>query len=126
MDNLAQIIVPIVVAMFASAGFWNWISNRKDGTQKMIEELSARLDAFMKRSEEHDIKTIRLRILRFDDELRLNVPHSEEYYTNILDDISEYTSYCAQNPNFKNEKARHAIDHISRAYDKCHAENNFL
>ena len=124
--DLASILVPIIVAMFASAGFWNWLANRKGGTEKLIEELSNKLDAFMLKSEENDIKTIRLRILRFDDELRLNIRHSEEYFNNIMDDISDYKRYCDTHPSFKNEKAVHAIDHISKAYDKCHQENDFL
>ena len=124
--DLASILVPIIVAMFASAGFWNWLANRKGGTEKLIEELSNKLDAFMLKSEENDIKTIRLRILRFDDELRLNIRHSEEYFNNIMDDISDYKRYCSSHPAFKNEKAVHAIDHISKAYDKCHQENDFL
>lgn len=126
MDNLASILVPIIVAMFASAGFWNWISNRKGCTEKLIEDLSNKLDAFMEKSEENQIKTIRLRILRFDDELRLNIRHSREYFDNILDDIAEYKKFCDSHPLFRNEKVNHAVDHINKAYDKCHQDNDFL
>jgi hypothetical protein len=126
MDHIGQYIVPIIVAMFASGGFWSFIQSLKGSTEKMIEALSQKLESFMAKAEENDIKTIRLRILRFDDELRLNIRHSREYFDNILDDISDYQKYCKSHPDFKNEKVNHAIAHIGEAYDKCHAENDFL
>ena len=126
MDQLGNYLVPVIVAMFASGGFWSFIQSRKGSTEQMIEALSDKLESFMVKSEENNIKTIRLRILRFDDELRLNIRHSREYFDNILEDTTEYQKYCNSHPDFRNEKVNHAIAHIGEAYDKCHAENDFL
>ena len=68
----------------------------------------------------------RTRILRFADELRRDVKHSEEFFNQILDDISDYERYCAEHPEYKNSKAVNAIAEIDKVYQKCMEKNSFL
>ena len=93
----------------------------------------ARLDALEKAQndfyelyKEDDAKAARGRILRFSDELRVKVRHSEEFFNNILEDIHVYESYCETHPNFLNRKAQSAIEFIEEIYEKCLRENDFL
>ena len=68
----------------------------------------------------------RTRILRFGDELRRGVEHSEEFFNQILDDISDYERYCAEHPEYKNSKAVNAIAEIDKVYQRCMEKNSFL
>lgn len=68
----------------------------------------------------------RSHILRFGDELRHGVPHSQEHFDQILLDISKYERYCNDHPEFPNGKAVATIKQIKKTYQKCLDENNFL
>lgn len=71
-------------------------------------------------------KNNRSKILRFDDELRIGVRHSYEYFEDILRTVKEYEDYCQSHPNFQNRQAQSAINHIQAAYDKAHQDNSFI
>ena len=68
----------------------------------------------------------RTKILRFADELRRDVKHSEEFFNQILADISHYKNYCRTHPDYQNDKAVNAIAKIENVYQKCMEENSFL
>lgn len=123
-----NIIVTIIVAVIGSSWFGNWISNRasKNDIVDMIKNLEEKIDTNEKKRDMKDAEHTRSKILRFDDELRMNIRHSQEYFDDIIKDINDYESYCESNPSFKNRKAESAISHIMQAYDKCHQQNDFL
>lgn len=66
------------------------------------------------------------RILHFNDELLHGIKHSKEHFDQTLSDITEYDSYCAKHPDFKNQITIHATKNILQTYDKCTAEASFL
>ena len=68
----------------------------------------------------------RIRILRFSDEIRRNVKHSQESFDQTLSDITKYEQYCKDHPEFENKKTVLANKRISEAYDKCVEDNDFL
>ena len=62
----------------------------------------------------------RARILRFSDELRRGVNHSEESFNNVLEDIDNYTEYCLEREDvYINSKADAAIRNIKGVHDRC-------
>lgn len=75
---------------------------------------------------EQQILECRVRILKASDEIRRELKHSEEFYDQINDDISNYNKYCLSHPEFQNNKATHAIANINRAYAQCIKDNSFL
>ena len=79
-----------------------------------------------RRMDKDDADGCRTRILRFADELRRDVKHSEEFFNQILDDISDYERYCTEHPEYKNSKAVNAIAEIDKVYQKCMEKNSFL
>lgn len=81
---------------------------------------------FEKYYKQDDAKSARRRILSCADELRRGVEHSQEFFDDVLEDISYYNNYCAENPDFKNMKAVVAIEFIKETYHNCLKENNFL
>lgn len=68
----------------------------------------------------------RTHILRFGDEIRLGISHSEEHFNQILLDIHNYEKYCDEHKSYKNDKAVTTIDLIRHTYSKCLSENLFL
>ena len=75
---------------------------------------------------EERAKSNRSKILRFDDELRIGIRHSYEYFEDILRTVKEYEDYCDSHPKFKNRQAESAIKHIQEAYDEAHENNTFI
>lgn len=75
---------------------------------------------------ESEATNARYRILRFDDEIRHKVKHTEEHFNQIMDDIDNYERYCNSHPNYKNSRAASAIENTRRTYEKCRQENSFL
>lgn len=107
---------------------------KQDRTADRITELSEKvndvqttLNAHIKADAENDAKQARRRIISFSDECRRGLQHSEEHFTSILDDITDYKYYCEHvNPKFKNEKAVHSIKFIEEVYAKAQKENKFI
>ena len=67
-----------------------------------------------------------MRILRFGDEIRHGQLHSAEHYNDVLQDFTEYESFCLSHPGFKNQKAQATIKLITKAYEEHMRKNDFL
>jgi hypothetical protein len=80
----------------------------------------------MERLDETKADTARYRIIRFADEIRQGILHSEEHFGQILSDIKMYEDYCSTHPAYKNQKAVMAIDKIEKTYRKCMDEDSFI
>lgn len=117
---------------------WTWLAeqfgkaankemlDRLDAVEKKINSIEERDLEQDKKSEEDRVKAARRRILRCSDEIRSKVKHSQEYFDDMLGDISFYKQYCKENPKFENEKAVIAIKIIEETYERCHKNNDFL
>ena len=90
------------------------------------QENAARLTEMNRIICENNATTARYRILRFNDELLHGAHHSQEHFDQVLGDITSYESYCAEHPEYENNKAVLAIQHIKRIYQKCITDNDFL
>jgi hypothetical protein len=76
--------------------------------------------------DEEKANTRRYRILRFDDEIRHKVRHTEEHFNQIMEDVDYYERYCKTHQNYENSKAVSAIKNVKQTWEKCKAENSFL
>lgn len=65
-------------------------------------------------------------ILIFDDDLYMGTKHTQERFNDILDEIDIYQHYCDSHPEYPNNKAAAAMDHIKEVYDDCRANHKFL
>ena len=109
-----------------------------DNIETELNTLSKKVDQLEKADEDMREETARLeamkarrRILTSADKIRRNSKEergyfSEEYYNDILKDITDYHEYCSLHPNFENEKAGVAIKVIRETYQRCLANNDFL
>ncbi len=85
-----------------------------------------RLNEHIRLDDERNADEHRARILRFNNELVRNIPHTKEEFIDALADIDEYERYCEQHPEYKNNRAVHAIANIGRVYDERLAKHDFL
>lgn len=110
---------------------WSWLGKiiGRAINAEVIEKVD-RLSADVKANKDTDdqewAELRRTHILRFGDEIRLGVLHSEEHFNQILLDIHQYNKYCDEHKSYKNDKAIATIDLIKQAYSKCLSENRFL
>ena len=100
--------------------------DKLESVETEVKDLKEKHDKLENRMDKDDTDACRTRILRFADELRRGVEHSEEFFNQILDDVSDYEHYCLEHPNYKNNKAGNAIAEIDKVYQKCMEKNSFL
>ncbi len=77
------------------------------------------------KQEEYEIKSARMRIQRFADEMYGGMRHSKEHFDLILMDIAAYNNYCENHPGFINEKTKVAQEVICERYEQCLRERSF-
>lgn len=87
---------------------------------------SDRLNEHIRLDDEHNADEHRARILRFNNELIRDIPHTKEEFVDILADIDSYEQYCCKHPEYKNNRAVHAIANIGRVYDERLQKHDFL
>lgn len=91
-------------------------SNIISGMTAVDNKLQQHIDS----DERYRTDMCRIRILRFSDELRRGVNHSEESFNNVLEDIDNYTEYCVEHEDvYINSKADAAIRNIKSVHDRC-------
>lgn len=135
---LCVVITTLVQKLSDKYKPWTWLAEQfgKAANKEMVDKIDI-LSKKVESLEEHDkeqnkqlneerAKAARRRILRCADEIRSKVKHSQEYFDDMLSDISFYKQYCEENPKFENEKAVIAIKIIEEIYEKCHKNNDFL
>lgn len=135
---LCVVITTLVQKLSDKYKPWTWLAEQfgKAANKEMVDKIDT-LSKKVESLEEHDkeqnkqlneerAKAARRRILRCADEIRSKVKHSQEYFDDVLSDISFYKNYCKENPKFENEKAVMAIELIEETYKKCCRENDFL
>lgn len=86
--------------------------SRKD----KFKELEKKVDGISEKQDENAAVLARTHILRFSDELRNGVKHSQEYFKQQLDDCDTYNRYCETHPNFKNSYTETADQYIKETY----------
>ena len=121
-------LAEILIAVFASSGFWavvQYMMQRHDGKQKQLDEICDKLNRLSERVETNAATSARTHILRFSDELSSGVVHSQEYFRQQLDDIDTYEKYCEGHPDFRNSYAVSAIKHIRDTYQSLLEKHEF-
>lgn len=140
---LAVLFMSLVQVSPIQINPWTWTSrkirsilgitdaiNSIKSLKSHIDELDAKLDSLQMEGKEQrkldKALDARRRILVFNDEILQNIRHSQERFTNVLEDITFYENYCESHRNFVNQKAVMAESNIKRVYQKCMEEHDFL
>lgn len=131
----AETIIAMVIAVIGSNALWGFIQfliqrkdNKNDCSKKiieMIEKLNEKIDKLDDELSERSAISCRVRILKFMDEILEGWSHSYDSYTQVLQDITNYTNYCAANPTFKNHQTVATIEYIKNDYQEHLEKNDF-
>lgn len=89
-------------------------------------ETRKRLESHISTNEKREADNCRARILRFNNELIREIPHTKEEFVEVLKDIDDYERYCRENKDYSNGRAVHAIANIGRVYDERLEKHDFL
>ena len=97
-----------------------------DAVKTTQAETRKRLEAHISADEKLEADHCRARILRFNNELLREIPHTKEEFIEVLKDIDEYERYCREHEDYANGRAIHAIANIGRVYDERLVKHDFL
>ena len=114
-----------LVAILCSGALFSFVQflitfgfSRKDKSK----EIETKIDALSERIAENQAILARTHILRFSDELKNGIEHSNEYFRQQLDDCDTYDRYCKGHPDFKNSYTEIANKHIKETYKRLTRE----
>lgn len=91
-----------------------------------LKQTREKLDEHIRVDDERNADLRRTHILHFNNELIREIPHTKEDFIEILSDIDVYEAYCREHPDYKNNRAKHAIANIGRAYDDRLRKHDFI
>ena len=91
-----------------------------------LDSLKTGLDDHIRTDDERNADEHRARILRFNNELLRDLPHTKEEFIDILSDIDFYERYCRDHKEYKNNRAVCAIENIKRVYMDRLQKHDFL
>ena len=134
---MSPVVLTTLAGIFCSTGFWAFLTallqrraKDKENESEILEaiaDLKKDIEELKENRERDNADAARNRILRFDDELRRHVDHSEEFFNQILDDVKLYKTYCAlHEKTYQNSKATLAIAHIETCYRNCKDQDKFI
>jgi len=128
-------IETLVIALIGGGivGFIQFLIQRHDNKNSKMESIIKHIEELRKINKEQDEKndkrhavSMRVRILRFRDELLTGQDHTHDSFRQVLTDIDEYEKYCLDHPDFKNNQTLMTIEHIKHNYQTRLEKNDFL
>ena len=99
---------------------------RDEQILKKLDEIENKLNLHIEDDERYRVEEGRTRFLRFCDECRRGVLHTEEHWNDIIKDIDVYKEYCMHHVDYQNERAVRTIDYLIEKYDEHIKNNTFL
>ena len=96
---------------------WSWIGG-VIGRLLGIKAVSDKVDALEEKVDINQATTMRVRILRFEDEVQNDVDHSKDSWDQVMDDIDRYETYTDKHPKFKNNITTASINHLKKKYNE--------
>ena len=130
--DIASSVVSVLIGggIFA---FIEFLINRHDKKHdrlkditEAIEKLTEKVDALDQKGDERNAINMRVRILRFRDEMLAGQGHTHDSFQQVLGDIDEYEKYCDKHPDFRNNQTTSTIEHIKRNYAERLEKHDFL
>ena len=92
------------------------VKDKVDAVNTKVSETDKRLEELESKIDENQATTIRVRILRFEDDLQSSKLMSKDSWDQAMDDIRRYEEYTSTHPDFKNEITVASINHIRKSY----------
>ena len=118
-------IAPIKINPWSKIG--KAIGKRVNGDViEKLDETRKTLDDHIRTDDARNADMHRAAILRFNNELLRDIPHTREEFIEALSEIDSYERYCEEHPDYKNNRATHAVTNIKRVYDDRLVKHDFL
>jgi hypothetical protein len=96
------------------------------GITDAIQKLSDKVDELGATGDKRNAVSMRVRILRFADEMMEGRKHSKDSFDQCLSDIDEYEAYCEDHPGFRNNQTTATVKYIKRNYNERLEKHDFL
>ena len=129
----SEILQGVAIAVIGSSAIWSFVQfmiDRKDKKKTTNDDLKTeiknvadKIDAVEQKVDKNAAVLARTHILRFSDELRNGIEHSDEYFRQQLLDCDTYERFCETNPDFRNGYTEIASDHIKKTYKRLLEEH---
>ena len=119
----------VFVAIIGSTGVASLIQffvSRRDTKNDMLNKIASDLTSLRGEISRDRAVNARIRILAASDEVLHGVGHSKEWWNQVNEDITGYDHYCDANPDFKNNKAVMAIEHLNKTDQDRLEKNDFI
>ena len=131
MDTLQTIIVALLGG--GVVGLVEFLIRRHDAKKDKNSEilmtlrrLEDKIDAVDSKGDERNAVEMRVRILRFRDEMLEGRNHTHDSFQQVLGDVDEYEEYCSIHPEFRNNQTVATIEHIKKNYQERLEKHDFL
>lgn len=114
-------IITIILGFLGSSAvltFAQFLLTRHDTKKNLTKEIMNRIDSLENKIDEGNAILARTHILRFSDELRNNITHSNEYFKQQIMDCDTYDKYCEAHPEFKNGLTEISSQYIKDTYKR--------
>jgi len=133
--NLNMSLETLLVALIGGGivGFIQFLIQRYDKRHDMLNLILEKIEKLERDNKAQDAKnderhavSMRVRILRFRDEMLVGQNHTHDSFRQVLTDIDEYEKYCERHPDFKNNQTLATIEHIKENYHQRLDRHDFL
>ena len=126
--SIMDVVVSVFLGLVGSASVWQFITfiidrydKRKKSNEDIMHEIkkvSCKVDVLALKVDENQAILSRTHILRFADEIKNGVVHSNDYWRQQMQDCDTYERFCADHPDFKNNYTDLANKYIKMTYEK--------
>ena len=93
--------------------------------KKALAEVQAGIKKLDEKCDRREAISVRVRILKFEDELLEGHRHSKDSFDQVLSDSTYYEQYCKTHPDFKNNQTAATVEHIKKVYHERLEKRDF-
>lgn len=119
MNDTKELLLAIIGSN-AILGFAQFIIQFLVTRHDMKQNFGMKLDKLDAKVDRNNAILARTHILRFADDLRNGIRHSEEYFRQQMLDCDTYDSYCRSHPDFSNGLTIVASKYIREEFEKMY------
>lgn len=127
--------ITILGFIFGSVGLWTYIDHRQqrkadkemhdDEVLKEVKAVRSEVAELKETVDENEAKASRIRILKFADEIFMEMNHSKDSFDQCMSDITFYEQYCTSHPTFKNHQTVETVEYIKEVYHERMIKKDF-
>lgn len=114
------------LAKHLGKAFNHAVIERLDKVEAQLKSTEDKLDGHIDKDAKDKAEEARAAVLRFNNELLRNIPHTREEYFDVLHNIDTYETFCDAHEHYENNRACFAIENIKNNYAARLKKHDFL